>query len=253
MTDLDSSVVYTLRTRFTPPVARAACALFAAITVLASPAWAKPAPKVQVCHIPAGNPGNWHTIEISENAVAKHIEKHGDLLGPCNQLCALLCDDDNACTIDDAGDCEDNGCPATPEAVDCNDSNACTADSCEPSTGCEYVALTGTACTVASPGTCEESTGVCDSIGACDPDRAEDCCLLTEECQAWDTNLCTAEECIGTQCVTTSTVACDTDACHMSVCIPETGQCTEDEPIVCPDPECRDNGCHPQTGCFFPT
>jgi len=38
--------------------------------------------KVDVCHIPPGNPDNAHTITISENAVATRLE-HGDHLGAC--------------------------------------------------------------------------------------------------------------------------------------------------------------------------
>jgi len=38
--------------------------------------------KVDVCHIPPGNPDNAHTITISENAVSTHLD-HGDRLGPC--------------------------------------------------------------------------------------------------------------------------------------------------------------------------
>ena len=38
--------------------------------------------KVEICHIPPGNPDNAHTISISENALAAHLE-HGDRLGPC--------------------------------------------------------------------------------------------------------------------------------------------------------------------------
>jgi hypothetical protein len=40
------------------------------------------APKVDVCHIPPGNPENAHTITISENALDSHLE-HGDYLGAC--------------------------------------------------------------------------------------------------------------------------------------------------------------------------
>jgi len=39
--------------------------------------------KVDVCHIPPGNPENVHTITISENAVDTHLE-HGDHLGACD-------------------------------------------------------------------------------------------------------------------------------------------------------------------------
>lgn len=39
--------------------------------------------KVDVCHIPPGNPENTRTITISENAVSTHLD-HGDHLGPCD-------------------------------------------------------------------------------------------------------------------------------------------------------------------------
>ncbi len=40
--------------------------------------------KVKVCHVPAGNPANAHTICVSENAVSKHVGKHEeDYLGEC--------------------------------------------------------------------------------------------------------------------------------------------------------------------------
>jgi len=41
------------------------------------------ASKVDVCHIPPGNPENAHTINISENAVGAHLD-HGDHLGACD-------------------------------------------------------------------------------------------------------------------------------------------------------------------------
>lgn len=39
--------------------------------------------KVDVCHIPPGNPENAHTITISENAVSTHLD-HGDHIGACD-------------------------------------------------------------------------------------------------------------------------------------------------------------------------
>jgi hypothetical protein len=38
--------------------------------------------KVDVCHIPPGNPDNAHTINVSVNAVPAHLA-HGDHLGSC--------------------------------------------------------------------------------------------------------------------------------------------------------------------------
>ncbi len=41
--------------------------------------------KVLLCHVPPGNPANAHTICISPNAVAAHLENHeGDHCGPCD-------------------------------------------------------------------------------------------------------------------------------------------------------------------------
>lgn len=39
--------------------------------------------KVEICHIPPGNPDNKHTIMVSQNAVDAHLA-HGDHLGDCN-------------------------------------------------------------------------------------------------------------------------------------------------------------------------
>ncbi len=39
--------------------------------------------KVDVCHIPPGNPDNAHTITISENALSAHLD-HGDRVGACD-------------------------------------------------------------------------------------------------------------------------------------------------------------------------
>ncbi len=39
--------------------------------------------KVDVCHIPPGNPDNTHTITISENALGVHLD-HGDSVGACD-------------------------------------------------------------------------------------------------------------------------------------------------------------------------
>jgi len=39
--------------------------------------------KVDVCHIPPGNPENAHTITISESALSTHLD-HGDVVGACD-------------------------------------------------------------------------------------------------------------------------------------------------------------------------
>jgi hypothetical protein len=40
---------------------------------------------VTVCHVPPGNPGNRHTIHISESAVETHLKRHDDYLGECDR------------------------------------------------------------------------------------------------------------------------------------------------------------------------
>eukprot|EP00928_Gymnodinium_smaydae_P072470 TRINITY_DN5581_c0_g1_i2.p1 TRINITY_DN5581_c0_g1~~TRINITY_DN5581_c0_g1_i2.p1 ORF type:complete len:427 (-),score=70.22 TRINITY_DN5581_c0_g1_i2:284-1564(-) len=44
------------------------------------------AQKVVMCHFPPGNPDNFHTISVNENAVRAHLA-HGDILGPCSKVC----------------------------------------------------------------------------------------------------------------------------------------------------------------------
>jgi len=38
--------------------------------------------KVDICHIPPGNPANAHVINVSVNAIPAHLA-HGDNLGQC--------------------------------------------------------------------------------------------------------------------------------------------------------------------------
>ncbi|PKN54934.1 MAG: hypothetical protein CVU56_23935 [Deltaproteobacteria bacterium HGW-Deltaproteobacteria-14] len=107
----------------------------------AAVSWVTPAQagndKFEVCHVPPGNAANFHTITVSANAVDKHLA-HGDFLGACDEFCAELCDDGDACTVSDNALCEVDGCPPqTP--VDCDDSDICTADTCDSATGaCVY-------------------------------------------------------------------------------------------------------------------
>src|SRR3989304_259035 len=59
--------------------------------------------KVKICHIPQGNPGNAHTIRISQSALQTHLN-HGDTKGVCPQ------DEDDD---DDEDDDEQGEDPAT--------------------------------------------------------------------------------------------------------------------------------------------
>ncbi len=42
--------------------------------------------KVQICHIPPGNPGNANTLCVGASAVPAHLA-HGDYIGPCGNPC----------------------------------------------------------------------------------------------------------------------------------------------------------------------
>ncbi len=167
----------------------------------AGAAAAAPQPKVEICHIPPGNPSNFHTITVSTNALEAHLA-HGDLGGACDSVCATICDDGNACTIDDTGDCETAGCPGdVRDPVDCDDGSLCTTDSCDPANGCSndpVVCDDPDLCTVSQ---CAPDTGQCvDSPIVC-PDGFS--CSL-------DTGLCEEDagpdpECAGQTCSTFTT------------------------------------------------
>jgi len=126
------------------------CTLTIALLALGAPAWAA---KVKVCHVPPGNPANFHTITIDDNAVQAHLA-HGDLLGSCAAHCDQLCDDGNACTID-ACDANEH-CLLNHPPVNCDDGNACTIDTCDPTDGCH-----------STPKVCQD-TDLC-TVNTCDP------------------------------------------------------------------------------------
>ena len=135
--------------------------------------------KVEVCHIPPDNPDHFHTIKITENALANHLD-HGDLVGACEAGCATLCDDGDACTIDDTGDCFENGCPIDREPVDCSDGSSCTNDSCDSVAGTcvnqEVICTPSDNCHVsfcAEGSGCQETEVSCGGDQVCDLDSGE--------------------------------------------------------------------------------
>lgn len=135
-------------------------------------AWA--GDKVKVCHVPPGNPGNFHTITISDKALPKHLA-HGDEPGTCFENANTLCDDGNTCTID-AMDEASETCLVEHAPVDCNDSDLCTTDSCDPANGCQSAPILcddGDACTVdvcnSMDGQCSGTEIDCGALGVCLP------------------------------------------------------------------------------------
>jgi len=129
-----------------------------------STAWAG---KQTICHFPPGDPANFHTITVSDNAVAAHVNNHGDLLGSCLANCETICDDGNACTIDVVPDLDQCVCLPEPRpSVDCDDGNECTADACDPTNGTctnDPGPLDGNPCDDGDPNT----TGEACSAGSC--------------------------------------------------------------------------------------
>ena len=166
------------------------------LALLAFAATAAQAAKVEICHFPPGNPDNWHTISVSENALAAHLD-HGDLEGSCFANCGAICDDGDSCTQDVEPDAEVCLCRAVPEPVDCDDSNPCTADSCSSEAGaCVYdtALLNGTSCDDGDPETADDvcTDGVCagSSPISCPCDVPERWGLLSGMpplgCREWD-------------------------------------------------------------------
>jgi len=138
-------------------------------------------PKVDVCHVPPGNPTNFHTIRIGPDALSDHLA-HGDLEGACDALCAQLCNDGDACTIDDTGQCESQGCPIGRDAVDCSDGNLCTADMCDAVNGCSNpTAVWCNAPDLCTSSTCDPLTGQCAETPLVCPE-SEPCDLANGLC-----------------------------------------------------------------------
>jgi len=140
------------------------------LLILSSQVWAGTA-KVDVCHVPPGNPENVHTITISEKALPAHLA-HGDLAGSCDALCESLCDDQDPCTIDGCIpgtlECLD---PADRPIVDCSDGVDCTDDSCVAGLGC-LNERNDTKCA---------GDERCNSVDGCIPCPEGACCIQIRE------------------------------------------------------------------------
>jgi hypothetical protein len=163
-------------------------------------------PTIEICHIPPGNPSNFHTITVSENALDAH-SAHGDPVGSCNENCNDLCSDGNACTVDHFNDCEEEGC--IPEAdrppLFCDDGDYCNGiETCDPATGCQ------------------DGVDPCQAPLLCDEPNAR-CvdCLQDSDCP--DGSTCNDgscfgpdPECAGATCQTF--IPCEGNSCASPVC-----------------------------------
>jgi hypothetical protein len=76
--------------------------------------------KVDICHIPPGNPANAHTINVSVNAVPAHLA-HGDTLGACGT--GVSCPSPGFC-VTSADQCS-GGTVTTDPGTDCAAAEVC--------------------------------------------------------------------------------------------------------------------------------
>ena len=143
----------------------AAFVMAGSVLLLGSVAMAQ---KVNICHVPPGNPSNAHTISVSQSAVPAHLA-HGDTLGACECRVDADCTNDNLCDQDRCarGKCQHValGCPIQP----CVENAVCV-----PETGeCVGVPVN------CGDGICDPSVGTCV---ACDFRRSASVANPSTEC-----------------------------------------------------------------------
>src|SRR5206468_3330825 len=166
------------------------------------------------------------------------------LLGCVQTNNTAACDDGSACTTADT--CTGGSCVGGPP-LDCNDGNSCTADGCDPATGCTHTVLAdltacedGNLCTQSGAclgGTCIGSNPIvctaqdqCHTIGVCDP--ASGLCsnpAAPDGTSCNDGNACTqTDTCQGGTCTGVNPVVCTAlDQCHVpGACDPASGTCS---------------------------
>ncbi|MCU0295879.1 MAG: hypothetical protein MUD05_07470, partial [Candidatus Nanopelagicales bacterium] len=176
----------------------------------------------------------------------------------------LDCDDFDACTDPDT--CTDGICGGP--AVDCDDDNPCTADSCNPATGCVNTPVDPAAfCDDSNPCTddrCDpgiefgcyhviDYSNSCSDNNGCSTDdhcEADAQCHGTTTCD--DGNDCTDDACVSGSCQNTndnSNECSDGDACTgPDEC--SSGTCLAGDPVACDDSDpATFYSCSPSVGC----
>jgi len=194
------------------------------------------------------------TQERADNWLARHP---GDLKGKCDDSCAIICNDNNKCTIDFDGTCEANGCSSVPrKVISCNSNSLCSVGSCDANLGCQYKqkdCSDGDLCTIDK---CKERTGKCVNK----PIKCNDGNLCTTDTCNKNTGLCeykaddnkckSSDPCkIGTcdkfgGCTFTDLKCVSSDPCTIGTC--KGGTCEYTPKCVSSDPcqigRCKKNG-----------
>jgi len=171
------------------------------------------------------------------------------------------CNDGDACTILDL--CQGGSCNGTVDVV-CMDLNPCTANLCDPNSGCQFPAVEGqcddgNACTDGD--LCQNlvctSTSLtnCDDGDVCTDDWCEPavgCVYGYNNAPCDDGDPCTDDMCDGGSCIGAPVICgdgspCTDDGCEVPVCQPDNPEdCDDGNP--CTDDACVDGLCKSQPG-----
>lgn len=244
------------------------------------------------CTVPNGGncAGVWHCIAnqcVLESTAATGCPSTGspcvlsvcdEVTGTCQSTPAptgIPCDDANECTVGDA--CKDSQCVSSA-FNDCDDDSVCTADSCDPLSGCVYAP---------SPGLCDDGDpcSVQDLCvdGECLPGAGACECMVDTDCTQPKNKCLGLRRCVNHQCKLdpTTVVSCSSSGvgpCLSADCIPLTGECdvslqpdgvdcdddnactisetcsggacVSKDMLQCPDDNpCTVSSCDPQSGC----
>jgi len=204
-------------------------------------------------------------------------ENEGCIYEPLEGI--IPCDDGDLCTDEDV--CDDGDCHGV--AIACDDENECTADTCEPESGCVYTPAEGEPCEDNNPCTVDD---LC--VGeACQSGENVCQCEEDDHCKQFeDGDVCNGTLiCVDAECVLApdSVIECDTSGdtqCTFTVCNPISGACAAisagygtpcDDENACTigetcmqglciggilascddDNPCTDDLCEPGSGCVY--
>lgn len=186
------------------------------------------------------NDGNPCTVDVCDAATESGKDSTCSHTPTSN---GAVCDDGDACTTSDA--CVSGACGGSVK--DCGDGDPCTADTCDPVTGCAYSNDDGKSCDdgdACTGGTTGDSckAGKCVGGAALDCDDANPC--TTDSCDkatgcghlALDGNDCDDDS------------ACTGTTAKADICVK--GVCEGGAPVICDDADpCTTDACDAAVGC----